>query len=195
MTEKRLLLGATRILWFVLLSASRYAMAQAGYTDAGELSIFGGGSFGAGTHGAVGGSAGAALARYGMLLLGTSYMPLGGHTIQSWPPQSTVQSSHLWDIAVDVHIRIPVKDRWEPYAIIGTGLLWDKVRQQSVDPTGASVNHNYDQFNGAFHTGGGVRYFIGRAWGIRPEIKAIITKQTYTQVSIGIFYVTSGQWP
>ena len=182
-----------RISWLVVLGAC--AFGQSGYTDAGELSIFGGGSFGAGTHGAVGGAAGVAISRYGMLLLETSYMPLGSHTIQPWPPQGTVARSHLWDIALDAHIRIPVKDRWEPYAILGTGLLWNTVRQQSLDSTGAAIIHNYDQFNGAFHTGGGVRYFIGKSWGVRPEIKAIITRHTYTQASIGIFYVTNGEWP
>jgi hypothetical protein len=185
---------AARIMTALLLAVPGL-MAQAEDADRGELSVFTGGTFGAGSHGAVGGSAGAAITRYGMLLLEGAYMPLGDHTIQPWPAESTVQRSHLWDIALDTHIRIPVKERWEPYAILGTGILWNTVEQGTVNQQGAATIHKFDQFNGAFHTGGGVRFFIGKNWGIRPEVKAIVTRQTYTRVSVGIFYVTSGQWP
>lgn len=195
MKRKQFAWTAARILPVVFLTAPAGLIAQAGHHEDGELSIFGGGVFGAGSHGAVGGSAGAAITRWGMLLLEGSYMPLGQHTIQPWPAESTVLRSHLWDIAVDLHLRIPVNERWEPYAILGTGLLWDTLRQQTTDARGTPLTRNYDQFNGVFHTGGGVRYFIGKNWGIRPEVKAIVTRQTYTRMSVGIFYVTTGASP
>jgi hypothetical protein len=172
------------------------AFAQAGQTDVGEISGFGGFTLGTGgTHAAVGGGAGIAVSRYGMMLFETSFMPLGHSTIQGWPAQSAVTRSHLWDFALDSHIRVPIKDRWEPYVILGTGILWNVVRQQAVNANGAAVTYNLDQFNGVFHTGAGLRYYVGRSWGIRPEVKVIVTQRTYTRLSIGIFYVTPPEWP
>ena len=189
--------GQAAALAIVLTATAPGASGQAGQTGIGELGAFLGGTFGAGTHVAGGGSAGIAVSHHGMLLFETSFTPLGNHTIQPWPERSAVQWSRLWDFALDAHIRIPVKVRWEPYAIVGSGLLWNTIRTQTVDSDGVAVIRGFSQFNGVFHTGGGVRYFIGRNWGIRPEIKAIITQHTYTRVSIGIFYVTPAEpeWP
>jgi outer membrane protein with beta-barrel domain len=171
------------------------AVAQSGETDIGEVGAFTGGAFGGGAHGAAGGSAGTAFSRHGMLLFETSFMPLGNNTIQEWPARSTVVRSYLWDFAIDSHIRIPVRERWAPYAIVGTGLLWNTVRQQTLNLQGSPVIYNFNQFSGVFHTGGGVRYYLGRNWGIRPEVKVIVTRQTYTRLSLGVFYVTSGEIP
>jgi len=173
----------------------RVASAQAGGLEQGELAVFGGAGMGAGTHGAVGGSAGLAFSRYGMGLFEFSFMPMGNHTIQPWPAPSTVRHSLLYDFAVDFHIRVPVKERWEPYAIAGTGLLWNSLRQDYANPQGVAVVNHYSQFNGALHTGGGVRYFAGRSWGIRPEVKVIVSKQVYTRISMGFFFVTPPDWP
>jgi hypothetical protein len=177
----------------VLVFRPAGAFAQAGETDIGEVSAFVGGSFGAGAHGVVGGGAGTAFSKHGMLLFETSFMPLGNNTIQDWPARSSVLRSRLWDFAIDSNIRIPIRERWAPYAIVGTGLLWDLVRQQALTAQGSPVIYNFNQFNGVFHTGAGVRYYVGKNWGIRPEVKVIVTRQTYTRLSIGIFYVTSGE--
>jgi hypothetical protein len=172
-----------------------FASAQSGERENGELAAFGAVGFGAGTRPAFGGSAGASFSRYGMGLFEFGFMPMGNHTIQPWPAQSTVKRSVLYDFGVDFHLRIPVRDRWEPYAIIGTGLLWNSVSQNSSDLQGAAVVNHYDQFNGALHTGGGVRYFIGKNWGIRPEAKVIVSKDVYTRLSIGLFIVVPTDWP
>ena len=68
----------------------RVASAQAGGLEQGELAVFGGAGMGAGTHGAVGGSAGLAFSRYGMGLFEFSFMPMGNHTIQPWPAPSAL---------------------------------------------------------------------------------------------------------
>ena len=186
-----------RLVYFAALCwlAPAAAFAQSGETEVGEVSALGGGMFGAGSHPAVTGSAGTAISRYGMILLNVSFMPLGQHTIQNWPEPSTVNRSFLYDFGLDVHIRIPVKERWAPYGIAGAGLLWNTVRQNSVDSQGMAVMHHYSQVNGALHTGAGLRYYIGNNWGIRPEVKVIVSKQTYTQLLLGIFYVTPPNWP
>jgi len=39
------------------------------------------------------------------------------------------------------------------------------------------------------------RKSVGANGGIRPELKAIVTKHTYTGASIGVFYVVPSDWP
>ena len=163
--------------------------------DSGEVAAFSGGTFGIGSHPSFGGSAGANISRYALGLFEASYTPLGSYTIQPWPPRSTVARSHLTDFNFSVHIRIPVRSKWSPYGIAGAGLLWDALRQEIVDSNGTSISRHYDQFNFGFHTGVGLRYYVGETWGIRPEFKVIVSKQIYTRASIGIFYVVPSNWP
>ncbi len=172
--------------------------AQSAEIDPGELALRGGIAFGPpgmGSRAFVGGSTGLAISRYGMGLLDVSYLPLGQHTIQGWPDRASVTGSYMLDFGLDLHVRIPVKERLAPYAIIGAGLLWNAVHQQTNGPAGSVVKRGYDQWNGALHTGGGLRYYMGEKWGIRPEIKVIVSKQVYTSMSVGIFYVVPSNWP
>jgi hypothetical protein len=191
-----------RVRWFclaaagALLSLSPVAVfAQAGESESGEISGLGGVSFGAGTHAAVTGSTGIKFSRYGMALFDVSYLPLGNHTIQGWPASSTVSHSYLLDFGLDFHVRIPVKERWEPYGIVGAGCLWNLVRQNGITPAGAPTTYHFDQLNGAFHTGGGLRYFIRQNWGVRSEVKVVVSKQIYTEIMTGFFFVVPAEWP
>jgi hypothetical protein len=179
----------------ICLCSPPILLAQSNDTDGGEVAAFAGGVFGLGTHGTVGGSAGAAISRYALALFEGSYTPLGSNTIQPWPEKSTVARSHLTDFDVCFHIRVPLKERWAPYGILGVGLLWNGLRQESLDSHGYQVSYHWNQFNAGFLTGAGVRYFVGENWGIRPEFKVIISKQTFTQVSMGVFYVVPSNWP
>jgi hypothetical protein len=171
------------------------ASAQSGETETGEVTAFGGVGFGAGTQPVGGGSAGVSFSRYGMALIEASFMPMGKYTIQPWPAQSAVQRSFLYDFALDFHVRIPVKARWEPYAILGSSVLWNQLSASGENRRGDAVVNHYNQVNASFNTGAGVRYFVGKNWGLRPEVKVIISKQIYTRVSMGIFYVTPPDWP
>jgi hypothetical protein len=38
-----------------------------------------------------------------------------------------------------------------------------------------------------------MRYYFRENWGIRPEFKVIIGAQTYTRLSVGLFYTTAGE--
>jgi len=171
------------------------AFAQAGQVDVGEVAGLGGATFGAGRHGSATGSAGVAFSRYGMFLFNVSYIPMGRNTIQPWPAPFTVNRSYTIDFGFDFNIRVPIKHHWEPYAIAGAGVLWDRVRQNTVDLKGFPLVRTFDQWNGAAHTGGGLRYYIGQNWGIRPECRLIVSRHVYTQVMFGIFYVTPPDWP
>jgi hypothetical protein len=169
--------------------AAPTAFAQSGDTDVGEVAGFGGVALGVGAKPSVGASTGVTISRYAMFSLETEFISLGDRTIQPWPPRSTITRSYLFDFGSDFHIRIPVRDRWAPYAIAGAGLLWNTIHQDALDPHGSPVVHHYDQFNGALHTGAGLRYYLGDKWGIRPEFKVIVSKEIYYRLSVGIFYV------
>jgi hypothetical protein len=189
-----------RVLRWVLISAScifvpSALLAQPGEGDEGEVTAFAGGVFGLGSHPTVGGSAGVRIMPHALALIEGSYTPLGQYTIQPWPERSTVVRSHLTDFDFSIHIPVTIKEKWSPYGIVGVGLLWDALHQNSVDSHGVAVTYGYNQFNAAFETGAGLRYYIRDNWGIRPELKVIISKQTYTRVSIGIFYVVPSNWP
>ena len=178
------------------------AAAQAGETDVGEVSGRVGGTWGGGSNGlsgvsnyTVGASSGVAFARHGMVFFDTLFMPLGIHTIQPWPAPFSIDHSYLIDFGVDFQIRIPVKHRFAPYLIAGTGLLWDQIKTLPAIVDGVPLVRHFNQFNGALHTGAGARYYIGETWGIRPEVKVIVSKQVYTSVSFGVFYVTPWNWP
>lgn len=173
----------------------RIGFPQSGETDVGEVAAFGGAVFGVGARPSVGGSTGVAFSRYGMFSFETEFISLGNRTIQSWPAPSTVHHSYLLDFGSDFHIRIPVRERWAPYFIAGGGLLWNLVGQNSTNRRGVAVMNHYDQFNAALHTGAGMRYYIREGWGIRPEFKVIVSKQTYYRLSVGFFYVLPSNWP
>jgi Outer membrane protein beta-barrel domain len=189
--------AATGIVVCMWMAGTPGAFAQSGEDNIGEVAGLGGAAFGgaSGTQPTVTGGAGVAFSRYGMALVETTFMPLGNHTIQNWPDRATVTRSDLLDFGVDFHIRIPVKRRLAPYAIAGTGLLWNLVRADTFNRAGVLVVRHFDEFNGALHTGAGLRYYIRENWGIRPEVKVIVSKQVYTLVSFGIFYVTPTNWP
>jgi len=180
------------VLWFSPSAAS----AQSGDTEAGEVAVLTGGTLsGIGAQPLVTGSAAITFSRYGMALLEMSFMPMGQHTIQSWPARSAVDRSYTYDFGFNFHIRIPVKEHWAPYALIGPGLLWNLFRQETVDSRGVVVVRDLEQVNGALHAGAGLRYYIGKNWGLRPELKFTVSKQTYTQLTLGVFYVTGPNWP
>lgn len=189
------LLARIRFLICVYMLASAALVAQSGDGDVGEVAVFAGGAFGIGSHPVVGGSAGTAFSRYGMALIETSFLPLGSQTVRVFPNAPAAQSSHLYHFNGSIHIRVPVRERWAPYGILGAGAIWNTYRRSVIGPRGIAVVSHYGDFDFAFHTGGGVRYYIGENWGIRPEVKVIVSRQTYTQFSIGFFAVLPTDWP
>jgi hypothetical protein len=168
---------------------------QSADTEVGEVAAFGGGTFGIGTHPAVGGSTGLAFSRYSIALIETAFSPLGANSSRPAPAGGPIDTSRLYDFNLAMHIRVPVRDRWAPYAILGGGLLWNTLDQRVTGPLGAPAVRHLDYFDFAFHTGAGLRYYVSDKWGVRPEFKVIVSKQTYTRLSVGIFYVLPESWP
>ena len=186
-------LAAALLVAMCLLLPSE-AAGQSAETDVGEVAISGGGIAGLGTHPAAAGSTGLALGRYGMLLIETGYSPLGTRTLRPMPSAPSIDASHLYDFDLAVHIRVPVRDRWAPYGILGGGLLWNTFTQNAAGPQGQLIRSSSSTLDFGFETGGGLRYYIRDNWGIRPELKVVVSRQTYTRFSIGVFYVFSEPW-
>jgi hypothetical protein len=166
--------------------------AQVSATEDGEVSAYGGGTFGAGAHALVGGGSGLAFSRHGMVFLEGSYSPMGHDILWERHDARSPQDSHLFDVMVSTHIRFPIRDRWAPYALVGGGLAFNTFRAYA-GPGGALIR--LEDFKAAFQTGGGVRYYIGENWGIRPEFKVVVSTRTYTRASIGVFYTLPPNWP
>lgn len=173
------------VLTFICAFLPALLLAQADETDLGEVAAFGGGSFGAGSHPFVGGSSGFAFSRHGMALIEAEYMPMGSDTLCRRPDVKSPQNSHLLDFGLSFHIRIPVRERWAPYGILGGGLAFNSYRA-ILGTQGALIG--IQDFKGEFHTGGGVRYYIGEYWGIRPEFKVIVSDRVFARLSVGVFY-------
>lgn len=186
------LVRSLTVLVALVLCAPSDADAQAGETDVGEVSAFTGATFGAGTHPLIGGSSGFAFSRRGMAFIEGTYSPMGKDIL--WPRHNiqSPQDSHLFDVMVSGHIRFPIRQRWAPYALIGGGLAFNQFRA-IAGPEGALIR--IDDFKFAFQTGGGLRYYIGETWGIRPEFKVVISSRTYTRMSVGVFYTLPPNWP
>ena len=192
---------AISALVFCVLGSQAILHAQSGDVGTGEVSAFGGGVFGLGTHPAVGGSSGISFSKYGIGLIEVAFSPIGENTLRHRTGPSP-ESSRLFDFNGSFHIRIPVRRRWAPYGIVGGGLLFDSFRviptrppeNESGMPAPPSPVIAVDELNFGFHTGAGVRYYIREDWGIRPEFKVIISNRTYTRFTIGIFVNVSSDW-
>jgi hypothetical protein len=165
--------------------------AQSSDADAGEVAVFGGGSFGLGAHPVVGGSTGVGFARNAMALFEVAFTPMGQATLRRPPAGVAQQDSRLFDFNLSFHIRVPVRERWAPYAILGGGLLWNPYYYVS----GAQGLLSSGEVNFGFHTGGGLRYYIRPDLGIRPECKVIVSTRTHTRFTVGVFYNLPTDWP
>ena len=158
----------------------------------GELAVYGGGTSGIGTHSLMGASSGIAFSRYALAMLDVSYSRFGNDMLRDWPGRQA-QNSNLYDFNVSAHIRIPINRKWAPYAIAGPSVMWNSYEQLVTGAGGSTSTTSRDDVNFGFHTGGGVRYHINENWGIRPEVRVIISNQTYVAFSLGVFFnVESG---
>ena len=177
---------------FVCAFTPAILLGQSGQANAGEVSVFTGGSFGLGAHPTVGGSTGFSFSRHGMALIEAVFTPMGQDTLRPTPSMVSQQDSRLFDFNLSFHIKAPVGERWVPYAILGGGLLWNPYRYTTTGSQGWSDS---SEVNFGFHTGGGVRYYVRQDWGIRPECKIIVSTRTHARLTVGFFYHLPSDWP
>jgi len=167
------------------------ALAQGGK---GEVVGFGGGtslSGGAGTHGLFGGSAGARLTdhmhvfgEFAVVPLATASATMEGVTANG--------SEKLYNFGGGVDYSFGSSERAVPYVLVAGGLSHDSASATAnaagyTVTVGASANAAY------YGAGGGMRLYIGKKWGIKPEVRF----QRYTgsgsstigvDFAVGLFY-------
>jgi hypothetical protein len=168
------------------------ALAQPGETDVGELAAYTGfAAGGLGTHPLVGGSGATALSRYLLAQVDASWVPLGRRTLRSYPGIATTQSN-LYDFNCSVQIRVPVRKRWAPYAILGAGVLYNPYHIQALGSQGAIYLSSQSDTAFGFETGGGVRYYVANNWGVRGEYRYTISSRNFSRLVGGVFYQFNG---
>jgi opacity protein-like surface antigen len=164
-------------------------LAQAGSHGVGEVSGYGGLTVGpVGTRAAAGASTGLAFSRYASGLMDFSYMPLGAGTLQSFPPEIAIKGSALFDLNLSLHIRIPAKRRWEPYGILGAGVLFSSYQLASRGGAGVISYASRSDTDLGFETGAGFRYFVKRNWGVRTEMRYTVSHRSFGRILTGVFY-------
>jgi len=179
----------------VMMVAPVIVLAQSEETENGEVAGYTGGAFGIGAHPAVGASTGVWYGQYVMGLLDISYAPFGQNTLRARPANEIVQHSGLYDFNLSLHLQVPVTHRWRPYGIVGSGLMYDTFDLARVTVPGTTIFHSHSETYFGFHTGGGLRYYFAEHWGIRPEVKVVISSRTYVCASVGVFYILPSDWP
>jgi hypothetical protein len=97
----------------------------------------------------------------------------------------------MFDFNLSFHIKLPLRERWVPYAILGGGLLWNPYRYTA----GSQAWSDSSEVNFGFHTGGGVRYYLRQNFGVRPECRIIVSTRTHARVTVGFFYQIPSDWP
>lgn len=178
-----------------LIASSTGLFAQPGAIDAGEFTAYTGVAFGQiSTHATVGGSSGISFSRYGSALVETSYVPLGNGTLRIYPGITTARSA-LYDFNFAVHIRVPVKERWAPYAILATALMYNTYSIVTVASKPPVYLSGQSDTKFGFETGGGLRYYVRRDWGVQGEYRYTISSQNFSRVLGGVFYQLDGTWP
>jgi len=156
-------------------------------SDAGEFSALAGAAFGGiGGHASVEGTAGVPLSRFAMVLVDGGIIPLGGITLlPTGAPK--ISGSDLFTFGIAVQVRIPVKRRWEPYALLEPALLINSYRATQLSESGITFRGNRHSKFG-LESGAGLRYYVRPTWGVRAEYKYTSSSINFNQIQVGVFY-------
>ena len=166
--------------------------AQDWFDGGGEISAMSGVAFaGFGTHPVIGGSAGADITRYVMVLGEASMIPANNRTLLP-SGAFTVKGSDFFDFNIALQVRIPIK-RWEPYGTLGTAVLMNPYTARFVGPAGTVVYVGERHSKFGLEGGGGCRYYFGERWGVRVEYRYTSSAVNFNRILGGVFYrVESG---
>lgn len=146
---------------------------------------------GFGTHAVVGAATGASWGNWTAASIDVSFMPMGSDTLRPLAPLADLKNSYLYDFSLNFRIG-PRRSgkRLAPYGIVGGGLLYATYKALESRREGVEYKSRTTT-NFGFNTGGGVSYYLGENWGIRPEVKVCISTRTFVQVSFGVFATVS----
>jgi len=161
--------------------------AQQGEADINEADASTGMAFGAtGTNIMVRGALGVSMNRYLVLMIGTTYIPMGNGTLIRYPG-IVARSSGVYDFAMDLQFRVPLRSKWVPYAIVAPALIYNHYRRQGVHPDRTTYYFGASDVRGGAEVGGGVRYYFQEYWGFKGEFRQIITSRNFSTLSVGVF--------
>ncbi len=133
------------------------------------------------------GSAGAEVTRYVMVTGEAALIPMSNQTLL--PAHAfSVRGSSLYDFNIGLQVRIPVKHRWEPYAMLRTGVLMNPYTAGFLGPNGAVVYVGERHSKFALEGGGGCRYYVGERWGVRAEYRYTSSARNFNRILGGVFY-------
>jgi len=162
--------------------------------NSGEVTAYTGfAAGGIGTHALVGASSGLFVNRYGALLIGGMFVPMGSNTVV--PNTNAASRSHLYDASLTLNIQIPISNKWAPYGLAATSLLYNTYQLQLKHPDRSVYQVGASEVKFAFETGGGVRYYVSDDWGVKAEYRYAISTQNFSQFAFGIFYRLPSSWP
>jgi opacity protein-like surface antigen len=116
-------------------------------------------------------------------------MPLGSSALRSDRGRVNIRNSSLYDFTVCAHIRVPLRDKWEPYGILGAAGLYSLYQIASIPGPGlAAVYSHRSAGSFGFATGFGVRYRAAENWGVRSEWNVTVSTRNFGRFVTGLFY-------
>jgi hypothetical protein len=150
---------------------------QAAERGVGEVSGFAGiASSGGSTNGNFGGALGANLGRFVHLFGEASYMPRAAETfegLQGTEQTKTTVSGRLMNYGGGIQFRIPTGSaRIEPYGLLAFGYVHVRNDVTSILGVGGPAYSSSDTGHNVYNAVGvGTRIFLGKNWGIKPELR------------------------
>jgi hypothetical protein len=140
-----------------------------------------------------GGTVGYAISKNLLIVFETNYNRISSPVFTYGSGSSAVQvnvSYSLFDYTGGVHYQLPVSSsRYVPYVSAGIGGV-----SQRVSASGGSATAGASETDFSLNGGGGVRVYIGKSWGVRPQIEVVhIPGVTYFRYSAGVFWQSKSE--
>jgi hypothetical protein len=164
------------------LMPARAAEMGAGTTEisgvAGLATRLGGTKLGAG------GTVGKALTEKLFLVGDMSYIPLGDYDSGPFGVQS---SGRLFGINGGIQYHFAGTETLSPFVTGGLG-IWRSSASASGSFGGVDFNQSAASTDLFLNFGGGVRYYVSKRWGVRPELIISTGNGTFLRLGMGVFY-------
>ena len=175
----------------ILALSTSPLLAQSADTDVGEISLYAGAPFGALNGGAlIGGSFAGAFSKFGLGLIDANYASIGHRSLRSHVG-SIISNSHLYDFNFSLHLRVPLRPNFAPYALVGTAYLYNPFEIRQVE-SGNTSNADEKDSEFGFEVGGGFRYYVWKNVGIRTEYRYTFSSQNFNRILRGFLYQFGG---
>ncbi len=105
---------------------------------------------------------------------------------------SSTVKANVTSFTAGVQLIIPTPSpRFSPYATVGGGLARLSAGASVPDSLagGLSSDVTFSETDATTYYGGGVRLYLSKRFGIRPELRAVhVPGETYLRTSVGVFY-------